>query len=165
MIRVALLLALLVRAATAQTTLDAGLVETCLAQAEPSSRSNCIGRAAEACMAEPGTSSTVGMTECLGLELTWWDHRLNRAYALLMELERESGAELRAVASAASDPAEALRDMQRAWIGWRDAACFYERSQWGGGTGGGPAYQDCAMRMTAEQALDLDNRLAARRGH
>ena len=51
--------------------------------------------------------------------------------------------------------AEALRDMQRAWITFRDAACDYERSQWGGGTGGGPATLACLMRMTGEQALLL----------
>jgi uncharacterized protein YecT (DUF1311 family) len=52
--------------------------------------------------------------------------------------------------------------MQRAWIGYRDAACAYEESQWGGGTGGGPASVDCAMRLTARQALALEARLAQR---
>ena len=46
--------------------------------------------------------------------------------------------------------------MQRAWIGWRDATCDYERAQWGGGTGGGPATVACLMRLTGEQALYLE---------
>jgi uncharacterized protein YecT (DUF1311 family) len=45
--------------------------------------------------------------------------------------------------------AEALRDMQRAWIAYRDASCDYERAQWGGGTGGGPATAGCLMRTRA----------------
>ena len=52
--------------------------------------------------------------------------------------------------------------MQRAWIAWRDAACLYEVSQWGGGTGGGPAGADCMMRLAGEQALALEDRLAQR---
>jgi uncharacterized protein YecT (DUF1311 family) len=49
--------------------------------------------------------------------------------------------------------------MQRAWIGYRDAACDYERAQWGGGSGGGPATAGCLMRLTGEQALALEGRL------
>ena len=42
------------------------------------------------------------------------------------------------------------------WIGYRDATCDYERSQWGGGTGGGPATLGCLMRLTGEQTLYLE---------
>jgi uncharacterized protein YecT (DUF1311 family) len=61
-----------------------------------------------------------------------------------------------------NDPehAQALRDMQRAWIGFRDATCAFERAYWGGGTGGGGtggglAQVSCLMQMTGEQALYL----------
>jgi len=60
------------------------------------------------------------------------------------------------VVMAAPAQAEALRDMQRAWIAFRDATCTYEASQWSGGTGQGPAYEGCVMRMTAEQTLYLE---------
>ena len=46
--------------------------------------------------------------------------------------------------------------MQRAWIEYRDATCAYEAAQWGGGTGAGPAFAGCLMRLTAEQALYLE---------
>ena len=53
--------------------------------------------------------------------------------------------------------------MQRAWIAYRDAACAYEASQWGGGTGAGPAATGCMMTLTGRQALALEERLASRR--
>jgi uncharacterized protein YecT (DUF1311 family) len=79
-----------------------------------------------------------------------------------MDLDKAAAAELQELGSAAPPPAVALREMQRAWIAWRDAACDYEVSQWGGGTGGGPAWSQCAMQMTGEQALALEERLAQR---
>ena len=45
--------------------------------------------------------------------------------------------------------------MRRAWIAFRDAACNYEATRWGGGTGAGPAAADCVMKLTARQALHL----------
>jgi uncharacterized protein YecT (DUF1311 family) len=56
--------------------------------------------------------------------------------------------------------APALQEMQRAWIAFRDTTCQYEVTQWGGGTGSGPAFADCRMRTTARQALTLEDRLA-----
>jgi uncharacterized protein YecT (DUF1311 family) len=81
-----------------------------------------------------------------------------------MEIEEATDAELKELGLAEPSTSAALRDMQRTWIAYRDAACAYERSQWGGGTGGGPATADCLMRMTAAQALALEQRLAQRRG-
>ena len=100
---------------------------------------------------------------CYGAEYDYWDARLNAAYGALMAMEKAAEAELGELGSAAPSPAAALRDMQRAWIGYRDAACLYEVSQWGGGTGGGPAGAGCMMQITGEQALALEARLAARR--
>lgn len=51
---------------------------------------------------------------------------------------------------------EALRNMQRAWINYRDAGCLYEQAQWFGGTGGGPATMACHMHETARQTLVLE---------
>ena len=52
--------------------------------------------------------------------------------------------------------ADSLRDMQRAWIGFRDARCTYEASLWQGGTGASPAVLNCRLQETAEQALYLN---------
>lgn len=117
----------------------------------------CIGLSANDCMeTTPMGSTTVGMGFCLDAELSLWDGRLNAAYKDLMAMNRAQDAEMQTLGSSAPPMADALRAMQRAWIAFRDARCDYERSQWGGGTGGGPATYACLMQMTGEQALYLE---------
>jgi len=125
----------------------------------------CIGRSADLCMTENGNdgSSTVGMGYCLSRELDYWDERLNVAYKALRGVDRAYDVELDELESAAPRRVAALRDMQRAWIRFRDAACLYEYSAWGGGTGGGPAHAACLMRITGKQALRLEATLGERR--
>lgn len=150
-------------AAAEDVPYSAEATETCLAAAgNLAARRACIGRSAEACAATPDGQTTVGTGACYAREHDLWDARLNAAYGALMAREEEAAAELGELGSAAPSPAAALRDMQRTWIAYRDAACLYEVSQWGGGTGGGPAGQACMMEMTGEQALALEERLAAR---
>ncbi len=163
--RMALVLFLTAGSVAAQDIpFSTGATEACLSAAvDTAGRQVCIGKSAEACIDTPDGYTTVGMGFCYGAERNWWDARLNAAYGGLMEMEKAAEAELKSYGSAAPSPAAALRDMQRAWIAWRDAACAYEVSQWGGGTGGGPAWSQCTMQMTAEQALTLEDRLAARR--
>lgn len=121
----------------------------------------CIGLSAGDCMETTAIgSTTVGMGYCLDRELTLWDGRLNAAYRDLMAAERRLDAEAKAFGSSAPPRADALRAMQRGWIAFRDARCDYERAQWGGGTGGGPATLACLMQMTGEQALYLEATLA-----
>ncbi|MCP3972180.1 MAG: DUF1311 domain-containing protein [Rhodobacteraceae bacterium] len=120
----------------------------------------CIGTSAGACMeATPMGGSTIGMSECLDRELDYWDERLNAGYRVLRDKERRDDAEWSGSPGVVSK-ADALRDMQRAWIAFRDATCDYERSQWGGGTGGGPATVGCLMRLTGEQAIYLESMMA-----
>lgn len=137
--------------------------DSCVAKATAASASksgtavlDCIGRSAQACMAIPGGDTTIGMMECLKGELTYWDGKLNAAYAKRLAADKKNDAELKKMGSAAPRSEPALRKMQRAWIAYRDAACAYEQSQWMGGTGGGPATMDCHMQETARQALKLD---------
>lgn len=150
-----LALALLAGPAAAQdiTYSDAASAE-CLAAAEKyDDRRACIGLSANLCMEAPGGYSTYGMGGCLDRELSFWDALLNENYSARMaQAKRADAAETQ---DHLAFQAEALRDMQRAWITFRDAACDYERSQWGGGTGGGPATLACLMQMTGEQALRL----------
>ena len=122
----------------------------------------CIGIAAQACMEQPGASTTVGMGFCIGSERDWWDARLNDVYRALMAVEKTRDAEMAEIGSSAPKAAPALKNMQRAWITFRDAACEYEYTQWGGGTGGGPAHAHCAMTLTATQTLALEARLEDR---
>ena len=135
---------------------DPAPTETCLAAA-PADLASCIGHAADACMLENEMGgTTIGMGFCVSREWEWWDARLNEAYGALMARHRATDAE---AGMNVPSLAQTLRDMQRAWITYRDAACDYERAQWGGGTGGGPATGACLMRLTGEQALALEGRL------
>lgn len=117
----------------------------------------CAGEAANACMeATPGGYSTVGMVGCYDAELQYWDARLNGAYKRVRAEAKAMDAEMKEIGSSAPSQADALRDMQRAWITYRDATCGYERTLWGGGTGAGPAGVACLMGLTAKQALYLE---------
>ena len=95
------------------------------------------------------------MGECLDRELTFWDEMLNANYKAQMARAKASDEENKQYNPNLPSQSTALRDMQRAWITYRDAACDYERSQWGGGTGGGPATYACLMELTGLQALRL----------
>ncbi len=134
----------------------------CLAGAEGLVRLGCIGASAQVCMATPAGGSTVGMGYCLSRELGYWDERLNANYAALRRQERALAVEMAALDAHVPDSLAALREMQRAWMGYRDAVCTYEYSTWGGGTGGGPAHSACLLSLTGEQALMLEDELKER---
>lgn len=130
---------------------------TCLNTAyRASAKTDCIGASANACMAAtPDGSTTYGMGGCLDRELSFWDGILNRNYQTLRDKARATDAEMRRIGASVTDLEQTLREMQRAWIVLRDATCDFERAQWGGGTGGGPATYACLMRLTGQQALYL----------
>lgn len=139
------------------------LTETCVAEAREASPSlsasavlDCAGRSAQACMNSPGGDTTIGMIDCLQGELQYWDKRLNTAYVARVAAARKEDADMKRIKSSVPSIEESLRRMQRSWIAYRDAACFYEQSQWQGGTGGGPATAACHMQETARQALKLE---------
>ncbi len=139
---------------------DPAPTEACLAAAADDPAS-CIGQAANACMTgnEQG-ETTMGMGFCLSQEWEWWDARLNAAYGALMEKHEAGDAEVKAEGLEVPSVAEALRALQRAWIVYRDAACDYERAQWAGGTGGGPATAACLMQQTGVRTLELEGKIA-----
>lgn len=160
--RIAVALVMLAGAAGAQEmTFDPGPTVACLAQADlyTTGALDCIGKAADACMATPDGQTTVGMGYCLSAEWEWWDARLNATYKQLMERHKAADAEMAGLEATVPSLAESLRAMQRAWLPFRDAACDYERANWGGGTGGGPATAGCLMVQTGRQALALEARL------
>jgi uncharacterized protein YecT (DUF1311 family) len=141
-------LALLLAAATpavAQsgfTAADATALETCLAAA-PETPADCIGAAAYACQgAGPEFQSTLGIVECLSRETAWWDARLNADYQTIRAaIDAESFA--------------ALRDAQRAWMGWRDAKCKFDYVYWREGTIRSVMYASCQLETTARRAQEL----------
>ncbi|WP_371223523.1 lysozyme inhibitor LprI family protein [Roseovarius sp. 2305UL8-3] len=114
----------------------------------------CIGIAANLCMERnEGGFSTNGMAICTDRELEWWDDRLNLIYkdtkARLQRFDDEKP-------DYAPSQVEALKDMQRAWIPFRDAKCEFVAAGWGGGSGAGPATLWCLMEETARQTLYLE---------
>ena len=135
----------------------------CLADAsDHGAREACIGRAAEACYSREGIYSNFAIGVCFGAEADYWDARLNTAYATLIGTEIALAEDLEKDGVFAPDAVTALRDMQRAWMPFRDAACWYEVTTWGGGSGSGPASAECLMHMTGRQALALEARVEER---
>ena len=119
-------------------------------------RRQCIGMSANACMENsPEGFTTIGMMECIDNERVYWDGQLNQTYKLLKDAYKPQDAELDSLQSSAPRMVPALRDMQRSWITYRDATCDFEQSQWGGGSGGGPAVLSCMLRLTANQSIYL----------
>lgn len=116
----------------------------------------CIGASAKACIQNSQHGgTTVGMSGCYDRELTYLDGLLNAYYQTAIQRARQMDG---GSGQGRTDPRSveyALRAMQRAWIAFRDATCDFERAQWGGGTGGGPATYHCLMEMTGKQALQL----------
>lgn len=136
--------------------------EDCLASASgPGAREACIGLSAAACYSPEGVYSNAAIGICLGAEAKYWERRLNAAYRALLAVEMAAGQD-RTGAAQAPDAVSALTGMQRAWIAYRDAACWYEYATWGGGSGGGPANSGCLMQVTGLQALALEARLEDR---
>jgi uncharacterized protein YecT (DUF1311 family) len=93
------------------------------------------------CTEKPEGQSNVGMTDCYRLEGAIWDDLLNENYkSLAADLDDEQKAK--------------LRDMQRAWIAYRDSTCgfYYTKIQ---GTMAQPMGAACAARETARRALLL----------
>lgn len=150
-----LALTLLATPAAAQDLVfDGSRIAACYSNVFGNEARACIGAEAERCMTEtPGGTSTAGMSGCLSLEHDWWDARLNAVYAEVRAAARDMDA---TAGEYAPSQADALVAMQRAWIAFRDERCAYERSWWGGGTGGGPATMACLMQMTAEQVIYLE---------
>ncbi|MTD98687.1 DUF1311 domain-containing protein [Paracoccus sp. YIM 132242] len=141
---------------------DGGLIDACLenasGQAKPDETPDylaCVGAASGPCLASPEGQSTAAMSWCLGNELDVWDKKLNDSYARVLKAASAADAEMADLGSAAARQEPLLRQMQRDWIAFRDSACSYEGSRWGGGTGAGPAGVECSLHLTAEQYLRL----------
>lgn len=158
MIRLVFVLALMAGPALAQDlNYSDGATQMCLEDAERYSDSiACAGSSAEECMEQtPGGYSTAAMGGCLDRELAFWDSMLNDFYGDAMNAAKGMDADRPVDMQDRPGSAAALRDMQRAWIVFRDKACAYEASLWGGGTGQGPAALGCLLEQTARQALTL----------
>lgn len=116
--------------------------------------SSCAGTIIDACPGIKG--STSDMVECIELELTFWDARLNAAYKNLRAVYAEQDQD----EPDGMQLADELRDTQRAWIAWRDAKCSFAYREFRGGTMGRITGADCMNSMTAARAIELEEHLA-----
>lgn len=98
------------------------------------------GRAAEDGQACTG-QTTIAIVECKVALTQEWDDRLNAAYRTL-------------VTDLPEDRAAALRDVQRAWIAWRDGNCRW----YAGGEGSIARIEaaQCLHDLTRARAQELE---------
>jgi uncharacterized protein YecT (DUF1311 family) len=102
----------------------------------------CLFKIADPCTHTQEGQSTAGSVDCYRLEQAIWDQMLNDNFAKLRDdLDAEQKTK--------------LRDMQRAWITYRDTTCefYYHKIQ---GTMSGPMTAACMLRETGRRALLLD---------
>lgn len=91
------------------------------------------------------TSIQAELNYCAVLELEAADAELNAAYADAVDAARGFDGQQEAL----------LRDAQRAWIAFRDAACSAEASLVDGGTMQPMVGTGCLTRLTLERTEDL----------
>ena len=105
---------------------------------------SCIGALAAACIQQHGEMASDNVfSECRSRETQVWDKRLNLAYrAASKKMEKPA--------------ADNLLKTQRAWIAWRDASCQQPWITFQGSMAG-PLQAWCTLRLTAEQALWMED--------
>lgn len=100
---------------------------------------DCIGYSADNCLRRLENQNTAGMELCNLDEMRGWDLLLNRYYKVL-----------RADGSFTS-----LRDIQRAWITYRDLKCDLYDAVYQGGSIARVLRADCMRQETARRVMDL----------
>lgn len=120
------------------------IIEKCIAEKRKTHEKldRCIGVVADECLDKNTDPSTYGMVNCSTIEYNVWEDRLNRTYKEL-------------ISTLDPKPKVRLRDIERAWIAFRDKKCdFYQRDE--GGTSVIPLGAYCMMEETGRQAVFLD---------
>jgi|ERR1700687_4931336 len=91
--------------------------------------------------------STYDMSVCLSKVHDKVDADLNTTYQKALDMTERFG----------SHDDENLKDAERKWIEYRDAACKAEYGLWGRGSGGPNAHTMCVIRLTRQRTTDLKN--------
>jgi uncharacterized protein YecT (DUF1311 family) len=131
-------------------------VRACLEENRGADARTCVGVYAQACMAEPGGDTTLGMSACTTVEAAAWDRVLDETFAELIVLSRDRMA-LEEQAGVAPTPLdEMLRHAQGAWIAFREADCAQEYAAWGDGSMRTIAGAWCRLDRTSRRVIDLD---------
>jgi len=98
---------------------------------------------------------------CLHDEYEWWDVQLNQAYQGLMKEAKQADAVEK---NWVFRDVDSLRQMQRAWLGYRDANCHFSYMRFGGGTAGPTVEAECLLLLTGRQTLFLTSFTVRRAG-
>ncbi|MEP0520341.1 MAG: lysozyme inhibitor LprI family protein [Hyphomicrobiales bacterium] len=116
-------------------------LEGCMqtATARNQSKYSCIGYSSDSCIARPENQNTAGMEICNLDEMRAWDSLLNTYYQILSENGSFPG----------------LRDIQRAWISYRDLKCDLFDALYEGGSLARVLRADCMRQETARRVLDM----------
>ena len=101
--------------------------------------------------ADPATQYE--FTACASIALDAADASLNEAWPKAVALAREQDAA--DLPEGLPSRANLLRDAQRQWIAYRDAACEAEGAQYYGGTIQNQIFLDCITRLTKDRTRDL----------
>ncbi len=133
-------------------SVDDHLIDRCIAVHD--NPMICVGREAEECVLRNGGGPNMVLTACFEAETAVWDDGLNEAYRHLVTLAKDR--EGWDVGYEEGVLVDALRDMQRAWIDYRDASCDNAAALTAPfGSAAGPAITKCLMFHTARQYFVL----------
>ncbi|MEM9733656.1 MAG: lysozyme inhibitor LprI family protein [Pseudomonadota bacterium] len=102
--------------------------------------------------------STVEMKFCAGEELDRADAQLNATWTRAMGHARAADADW--LPEGAPSRVELLRDAQRKWIPYRDAACEAQATKYYGGTGQTLELVVCLTGMTKQRTRELQSFIA-----
>jgi len=89
--------------------------------------------------------TTYDTSSCLSKVHDKVDGELNATYQSAVILTKKFG----------RSDVENLRDAERKWVAYRDAACKAEYGLWGGGSGGPNGRTMCVIRPTRQRIADL----------
>ena len=98
---------------------------------------------------------------CLHDEYEWWDVQLNQAYQGLMKEAKQADAVEK---NWVFRDVDSLRQMQRAWLGYRDANCHFSYMRFEGVTAGPTVEAECLLLLTGRQTLFLTSFTVRRAG-
>lgn len=133
-------------------TVDAHMIDRCLPVHD--SPMSCVGIAADTCVENYGGGPNMVHAACIDAEFAYWDGALNSAYAHILGLARER--ETMDLGYAPESLVNALREMQRSWIVYRDATCHHMVAlDTPFGSAAGLSYAECMMFETARQNFVL----------
>jgi uncharacterized protein YecT (DUF1311 family) len=143
----------------AEVNYDPMVVEVCMSNFEADqAQAKCIGWGTQACLNDLIANTPDTVAACTAAEAQDWDDRLNNLYATTILQQKIYEQVLQSRGHTGAVPEDLLRDMQRKWVTYRDAACAWDQLLWDQGQGDENAQAQCILQLTAQQFLFLYHR-------